>query len=321
MVSSLMLYSLALFMLSLSHKNSYYQVFLTHGVALGLASGLSYVPSLGIASHYFHRRRPLAMGIVSSGSALGAIIHPIMLNRLFNGPVGFHNGVRISAAMNTCLLAIACLLMETRLPPRELKHFPVWEWLKEPGYFAILVAGCWTFLGLFFPVFYLQLDAVLHGVDKNVAFYSLSVLSAASFIGRIIPGGLATKFGVFNLLVLFTMATGVITLSMLGVHNNASTLIFSVFYGIFSGGAISLLAPTVGLLSKDMSEIGARLGILFGIGGILGLVATPIAGALLTNQHHWTRAILFAGISLVIAGFSYAASRYFVAKKKGTQLI
>jgi hypothetical protein len=33
--------------------------------------------------------------------------------------------------------------------------------------------GCWTFLGLFFPVFYLQLDAVLHGVDKNVAFYSV----------------------------------------------------------------------------------------------------------------------------------------------------
>ncbi|EDR10645.1 mycorrhiza-upregulated monocarboxylate permease [Laccaria bicolor S238N-H82] len=71
MVSGLIFYSLALFMLSLSHKNSYYQVFLTHGVALGLASGLSYVPSLGIASHYFHRRRPLAMGIVSSGAALG----------------------------------------------------------------------------------------------------------------------------------------------------------------------------------------------------------------------------------------------------------
>ncbi|EDR10644.1 uncharacterized protein LACBIDRAFT_325441 [Laccaria bicolor S238N-H82] len=223
--------------------------------------------------------------------------------------------------MNTCLLVIACLLMQTRLPPRELKHFPVLEWLKEPGYFAILVAGCWTFLGLFFPVFYLQLDAVLHGVDNNAAFYSLSVLSAASFIGRIIPGGLAHKFGVFNLLVLFSMGTAVVTLSMFGVHDTASTLIFAVFYGLFSGGAIALLAPVVGLLSKDMSEIGARMGILFGIGGILGLFATPIAGALLTSQHHWKRAILFAGISLVIASFSYAASRYFVAKKKGTQLI
>ena len=72
------------------------------------------------------------------------------------------------------------------------------------------------------------------------------MLSAASFIGRILPGGLAPKFGVFNLLVLFTTATAIVTLSMLGVHNAASTLIFSVFYGIFSGGGTILrcsLAP------------------------------------------------------------------------------
>ncbi|RXW23620.1 hypothetical protein EST38_g2226 [Candolleomyces aberdarensis] len=74
MATSIVLHAIALFMLSLSHENKYYQVFLTNGVAFGAASGITYVPSLGIVSHYFHRRRALALGIVSSGSALGSNI-------------------------------------------------------------------------------------------------------------------------------------------------------------------------------------------------------------------------------------------------------
>lgn len=32
-----------------------------------------------------------------------------------------------------------------------------------------------AFLGLFFVVFYVQLYSVLHGIDKKLAFYSVSV--------------------------------------------------------------------------------------------------------------------------------------------------
>ena len=44
------------------------QVFLAQGLGVGLASGITYVPSYGIIPHYFRRRRALAMGIVSSVS-------------------------------------------------------------------------------------------------------------------------------------------------------------------------------------------------------------------------------------------------------------
>lgn len=32
-------------------------------------------------------------------------------------------------------------------------------------------------MGLFYPIFYIQLDAVKHGVDSNFAFYSVCQLS------------------------------------------------------------------------------------------------------------------------------------------------
>jgi hypothetical protein len=156
------------------------QVFLTNGVGVGLASGLTYtasqyhfeqwsptfqfyhchMPGLAIPGHYFRKRRPLALGIVSSGSALGmsltfslipwfnsqsaarfigAFVHPIMLNRLINGHVGFHNAVKISASFNVFLLVVAGCLMRTRLPPKKLQRFPVIEWLKEPGYLAFVL--------------------------------------------------------------------------------------------------------------------------------------------------------------------------------------
>lgn len=55
------------------------------------------------------------MGIVTSGSSLGGVLHPIMLNKLFHGSIGFHTGVRISAAFLLTLLVIASLLMRTKV--------------------------------------------------------------------------------------------------------------------------------------------------------------------------------------------------------------
>jgi len=71
-------------------------------------------------------------------TSLGAVLHPIMLNKFFNGPVGFHNGVRISASLNAFLLLVAALITKPRLPPKEAQRFPIGKWLKEPAYLVFL---------------------------------------------------------------------------------------------------------------------------------------------------------------------------------------
>jgi MFS family permease len=79
--------------------------------------GLTFGPSMAILSQHFSKRRTLVMTLVASGSPMGAIIHPIMLNHLLNGPIGFVGGVRASAGFVTALLLIACLSMRTRTSP------------------------------------------------------------------------------------------------------------------------------------------------------------------------------------------------------------
>lgn len=57
-------------MLSIVQPHHFYQNFLAQGVGMGIGMGLMFLPSLQVTSHYFTRRRSLAMGIVISGESL-----------------------------------------------------------------------------------------------------------------------------------------------------------------------------------------------------------------------------------------------------------
>jgi MFS family permease len=99
-------------MLSLTKPHKYFQTFLSQGVGMGLGMGLMFIPALSITSHYFRKRRSVAIGYVfagwkyrifsdptdnnknRSGSSIGGIIYPIMLNHLFHDKAGFAWAVR-----------------------------------------------------------------------------------------------------------------------------------------------------------------------------------------------------------------------------------
>ncbi|TFK75525.1 MFS general substrate transporter [Pluteus cervinus] len=327
MIAGLLLQILSYFSLSFSKPGQYYQVFVSQGLGGGLSVGLFYLPSLAVVSHHFQQRRPLAMGIVASGSALGAVLHPIMLNKLFHNSIGFHNGIRISAGMNTVLLIIANFCMKTRLPPKKndsnTKESPIafLQFLKEPAYLLQAIAGCLFVCGLFFPVFYIQLDAAVHGVDPNIAFYAIPILNAASIPGRLLPGLIVSKYGVFNVMIFFTSVMGILLLSMITVKDVVGVVVFAILYGFFSGGGIAMMPPLLASSAKDFNEIGTRIGLVFLFGGFAGLTATPIAGALLTSQFHWWRPMVYAGSTMLGGALFFALSRHVLAKQKGTHII
>lgn len=54
-------------MLSLAQHHQYYQVFLAQGIGMGIGMGLMFLPAISVTSHYFRRRRTIAMGFVIAG--------------------------------------------------------------------------------------------------------------------------------------------------------------------------------------------------------------------------------------------------------------
>ncbi|KAJ7108156.1 major facilitator superfamily domain-containing protein, partial [Mycena epipterygia] len=291
--------SFSIFMLSLCKPEQLYQIFLAQGVGAGLGAGIAYIPAVAVVSHYFHKRRALAMSIVASGSSFGAIIHPIMLNNTLHSSLGFGNSVRASAGLISGLLLVACLLMRPRLPPSK-KNPEFWSSLRRFSHdkaYILATIGMATFsVAFYFPLFFLQLDAVTHGIDPTFSFYSLVIMNSASFVGRLTPGFFAHSLGIANMVAAAAGCGAILILGMIGLANIASVVVLAILYGFCAGAFITLMPPLVAFLTEDLTELGLRMGVSFAIEGIGGLIGPPINGALLTANFLWWRPALFSGV-------------------------
>ncbi|KAF8162173.1 major facilitator superfamily domain-containing protein [Mycena galopus ATCC 62051] len=306
--------SFSIFMLSLCQRQQLYQMFLAQGVGMGLGAGIVYVPSVAIISHYFHKRRALAMSIVASGSSLGAVIHPIMLNNTLHSSLGFGTAVRASAGLISGLLLIACLIMRPRLPPTQ--NAPqLSQSLRRIGHdmpYILATLGLAMFsFAFYFPLFFLQLDSVTHGIDRTFSFYSLVIISASSFVGRICTGFFAHSLGIANMATASAGCGAVFIFGMIGLSNIASVVILAILYGFCAGVFISTMAPLVAILTEDVTELGLRMGLFFateGIGGLLGTFHISYApntyGALLGRDFVWWRPALFSGVRIMSSSHS-----------------
>ncbi|KAG2742012.1 MFS general substrate transporter [Suillus brevipes Sb2] len=327
MIVGSLLQSFSLFMLSLSKPDQYYQIFLAQGLGSGIAAGLMFVPSTAIVAHYFRRKRTLVLTFVASGSSLGATIHPIMLNNLLNGPVGFSNGVRASAGLISALLLIACLCMRTRLDPptTPVNYIAAARKCIRDVPFILMIAGGFLFqIGFYYPMFFFQLDSIKHGISVTFSFYSLVILNASNSVGRVTSGFIAAFTGVPNLAIVSTLSCGILNLGLIGLSNLASATVLGVIYGYFAGIYIGVWVPLMADLTPDLSQLGARMGICFCMSGFGSLIGTPISGALLTSNYIWWIPALFSGVIALAGSMMYTIMRLMLSKSRvkgrGTQL-
>ncbi|KAG1837271.1 MFS general substrate transporter [Suillus subalutaceus] len=297
------LQSLPLFALSFAKPGQFYMIFMVQGILSGIGIGLTYGPSLAVASQHFSRRRTLVMSLVTSGTPLGSMIHPIMLNHLLNGTIGFARGVRASAGFVSALLLIACLFMRTReLPVPTVSYTAVVRKCSREVLFILVTVGillCQT--GYFFPVFYLQLDSIKHGIDVHFSFYSFVIMNAACVVGRCTAGIIATYTGVLNFTIASTVACSAIITSMIALSDVAN---------------IALVVPLITEFTPDLSELGARMGICFAFTSFSGLVGGPISGALLGSQYRWWIPSLFSGFITFVGSSMFVAMRLYRRNKQ-----
>ncbi|KAH8102288.1 major facilitator superfamily domain-containing protein [Cristinia sonorae] len=308
-----LIYVFSIFMLSLTQKGQYYQVFLAQAVGMGLGLGLTFLPSLSIVSHHFRVHRALATGIVVTGASCGGIVFPIMLNHLFSNPnIGFANDELCGEDEEDELVDDGDC--EGGGQGWGLYDFYCWASTLD------LSSGCLhsetasnrafcTGLGIFFPYFYLQLYAVEQGINNTLSSYSLTILNAGSTIGRLIPPFLADRLGVYNILIPSILSAAAMLFAVFGVRTAAGVIIEGLLFGFFSGAYVSLIPPLLATLSRDMNELGFRMGLAFTAVGFAMLTGNPIAGALLGTGRTdggmliWWRAIVFAGV-VTLVGFA-----------------
>ncbi|KAG2039275.1 major facilitator superfamily domain-containing protein [Suillus americanus] len=272
---------------------------------------------IAVVSQHFSKRRTLVMSLVASGSPLGAMIHPIMLNHLLNGTVGFARGVRASAGFVSALLLIACLCMRTReLPVPTASYVVVARKCSREVLFILMTVGSTLFqIGFYFPLFFLQLDSTKHGIDITFSFYSLVIMNAACFVGRCTAGIIATYMGVLNFTIASTVACSAVIISMIALSDMTSVVVLGLAYGYFSGVYIALIVPLVTVFTPNLSELGARMGICFTFTAFGGLLGGPISGALLGSQYRWWITSLFSGLISLVGSLIFVVMRLVIYRR------
>ncbi|KAF4626452.1 hypothetical protein G7Y89_g11708 [Cudoniella acicularis] len=309
---SSIIYIFAVMMTSIC--KSLWQFVLAQGILGGFTMGMILGPSMTATSHYFKKNRAAAMGIIVAASSAGGVVFPIALSKMFNNRrLGFEWTVRICGFMILALLTITCVGIKARLPPRK-ERFLLPEAFKQLPYTALIASVFLMLLGLFIPFFYLPTYAIEHGMSVGLASYLVSILNAASFFGRVIPGILADRLGRFNMLFASALSAGILIFCWPKTSTNASIIVFSTLYGFCSGAIVSLSSVCLMSIPEDPRDIGTYYGMAFFIVSIAALVGPPINGALVTLYGGFEEAAIFSGVAVTTGALGVVVTKQTLGK-------
>jgi MFS family permease len=294
------LYLLSVMMTSLCKE--YYQFLLAQGILGGLSMGMTIAPAFASTGQYFNKKRGAAMGIAVAGSSLGGVVFPIALSKmLYNPKLGFGWTVRILGFLMLAVLGLSCIAIRARLPPRKGRFF-LPSAFKNIQFLGVLLAVFLMILGVFMPFFYLPTFAVSRGMSTQLAAYVVSILNAASFFGRVIPGILGDKLGRYNALAAAGLGSGILIFCMPKTSSNAAVIVFAALYGFTSGAIVSGMTVVLSQVPKEARDIGTYMGMGMGVISIGALIGPPIDGAFVSHYHGFSEVCIFSGVVVLTGG-------------------
>jgi MFS family permease len=296
----------SLFILSVCEQ--YYQFLLGFGVLGGISASLVFTPAVTVVGHWFYKRRGIATGIACTGGAIGGIVFPIALDKLFD-EVGYGWAIRVIAFIVVALCVFACFATRTRLPPNTKKGATIDVLaLRDPRYFWTTVGVFLIEWAIFIPLQYLPSYSLAHNAGSSLPYQILSIVNAGSILGRSLPGYMADRFGRFNVMIVTTLVCGIFiaALWLPAGDSKAAIILFALMFGFWSGTGICLTPVCVSQICKT-EDYGKRYGTTFFLASFAALTGLPIAGAIQSSQNG-----SFSGLIIFSACIYFASSAAFV---------
>lgn len=310
-------------------------VYIAHAL-LGISLGfVGVLVNTVLISHWFHRRRGTALGIVLTGTSFGGVLIPLISTPLILN-YGWRTAmILVSLIIWLVLLPAVVFLVKNRpsdigeLPDgrkdlgfgisdsgfqnedqtpktedRSLEGLTLGEALRTPIFWIFSLCAALIFYAIF--VVSQQLNLYLQGsrigfTPQRAAFVQ-SLLFALSVAGKFLFGFLSDRFPATRVMLLAAATMFLSTFTFL-FFNDQTVYIFAILFGLNYGGTFVLLqllvADYFGL--KEYGKILGAVTVIETIGGALGTFITgKIADA---NGGDYTQA--FYGM-IVVTGTAFA---------------
>ncbi|MGO8915224.1 MAG: MFS transporter [Stellaceae bacterium] len=260
--------ALGLGYLAAASATSLWQFTLAYGLLIGVGSAATFGPLIADISHWFLRRRGIAVAICASGNYFAGTIWPPVVQHFIatEGWRATHIGVGLFCVATMLPLALA--LRRAAPAPRQLPApadavTPQGTLGLSPGALQALLAiagvGCCAAMAMPQAHIVAYCGDLGYGVARGAAM--LSLMLGFGIVSRIGSGWIADRLGGLATLLLGSALQGVALLLYLGFNGLTSLYVISALFGLFQGGIV----PSYAIIIREYfspEEAGTRVGIV-----------------------------------------------------------
>jgi MFS family permease len=265
---------------------------LAHGLLIAVGSSATFAPLIADVSHWFLRRRGIAVALCACGNYLAGNIWPPVVQHLIAA-----YGWRTTHMSLGLVCAAAMLPLAWALRRRAPAHDPAQSHSGGPGRRApigvspgvlqglLVVAGLACCVAMAMPQVHIvaYCGDLGYGVARGAEM--LSLMLAFGIVSRIASGLIADRIGGLMTLMIGSVLQGVALFLYLLFDGLVSLYVISALFGLFQGGIV----PSYAIIVREYfppNEAGTRVGIcimatLFGmaLGGWLSGVIFDATGS------------------------------------------
>jgi MFS family permease len=233
---------------------------------IGLASAVGFGPLIADISHWFMKRRGIAMAIVASGNYLSGSIWTLVLADTLNTQ-GWRSVYMFLAIVTLAVVIPLALILRRKLPEDAHAQAEAVSFANaktsglSPTALACLlgVAGVGCCVAMSMPQVHIVSYCVDLGYGPAVGAEMLSLMLLGGVGSRLVSGLLADRLGGVKTLLIGSVAQGIALFLYLPSDALISLYVVSLVFGLSQGGIV----PSYAVIVREYMparEAGARVG-------------------------------------------------------------
>ena len=262
---------------------------------IGFGAAASFGPLIADISHWFLRRRGIAVAIVASGNYISGAIWPMILADIL-ADQGWRMAYLVIAGTSAVVIGPAALLLRRKLPVGAAQTAQTEAALRaksinlSPRFLTMLlaVAGVSCCVAMSMPQVHIVAYCVDLGYGPAVGAEMLSLMLLGGVASRLVSGALADRLGGVLTVLIGSTLQMIALFFYLPSTGLVPLYVVSLIFGLSQGGIV----PSYAIIVREYlpaKEAGARVGLVI-MSTIIGMALGGWLSGLiydLTGSYQW----------------------------------
>ena len=313
-------FCLALGYAAAASASTLWQYALAHGLLIGFGSSATFAPLLADTSHWFTRRRGIAVGIIASGNYLAGTLWPPVVQHFIETSGWRHTFFGISIFCAVTMLPLVLTLRRRAPTGHDAATATTRDaamWSRPLGFSpqalqnVLVIAGLCCCVAMSMPQVHLVAYCGDLGYGAARGAQMLSLLLGCGIISRLTFGWISDRIGGLRTLLIGSSMQCFALMLFLPFDGLTSLYMIAALFGLFQGGIV----PSYAMIIREYfspKEAGARIGIVItatlvgmALGGWMSGVIFDLTGsyrAAFINGIAWN--VVNMAIALMLLGRS-----------------